>query len=427
MTLDVAALRARFPALSLTVDGRPLVYFDGPGGTQVPATVIEAVARYYRESNANHGGAFETSRRSDALVDEAHAAMADLLGAGSADEIKFGPNMTTLTFHASRSIGALLEPGDEIVVTTLDHEANVSPWRAVAADRGLTVRTVDIRPDDCTLDLASLDAALNERTRLVAFGYASNAMGTVNPVAEIIRRAHAVGAWTYLDAVHWAPHGPIDVAAIDVDFLVCSVYKFFGPHLGVLYGKRQLLERLPAYKVRPAPDKLETGTGAFELQAGALAALDYLADIGRAQGAPATGLTGRRAALVAGMTVIRAAEMDLYARLDRGLREVPGLRLWGIADPARFAERTPTAAVSIEGHHPLAIAEALGREGIATWDGHFYAQALIERLGLDASGGVLRIGLVHYNTAGEIDRLLDALDTIVAGTAGLRTGAAAAG
>lgn len=286
MTLDVAALRARFPALSLTVDGRPLVYFDGPGGTQVPGTVIEAVARYYRESNANHGGAFVTSRRSDAVVDEAHAAMADLLGAGSADEIKFGPNMTTLTFHASRSVGALLEPGDEIVVTTLDHEANVTPWRAVAADRGLIVRTVDIRPDDCTLDLDSLDAALNERTRLVAFGYASNAVGTVNPVAEIVRRAHAVGAWTYLDAVHWAPHGPIDVAALDVDFLVCSVYKFFGPHLGVLYGKRELLERLPAYKVRPAPDKLETGTGAFELHAGAVAALDYLADIGRANGAP---------------------------------------------------------------------------------------------------------------------------------------------
>ena len=236
--LDVAALRSEFPALALEQDGRPLAFFDGPGGTQVPNRVIDAVVDYYRTSNANDGGAFATSERSMAIVADGHLAMADLLNAASAEEVKFGPNMTSLTLHASRSIGASLGPGDEVLVTTLDHEANVGPWRSMAADRGLTVRTVDIVDEDGTLDLEDLGAKLTSRTRLVAVGYASNAIGTVNPVAEIVRMAHEVGALTYVDAVHWAPHGPIDVQELGTDFLACSVYKFFGPHLGVLYGRR---------------------------------------------------------------------------------------------------------------------------------------------------------------------------------------------
>lgn len=421
---DVEALRRQFPALSVEHDGRPFVYFDGPGGTQVPETVIRAVTDYYRTANANHGGPFLTSERSDALVGEAHRAMADLLGASGPDEIKFGANMTTLTFHVSRSIGATLTPGDEIVVSILDHEGNVGPWKALAADRGLVVRTIDIRTDDVSLDLATLDAALGPRTKLVAVGWASNAVGTINPVAEIVRRAHAVGAWTYVDAVHAAPHLPIDVQAIGTDFLACSTYKFFGPHAGVLYGRRELLETLPAYKLRPAHDRFETGTGNFEGLAGVTAAVEYLADVGVRYGGAAAGAT-RRERLVAGMGAIRAYEMELYRRLADGLGGIPGLRLYGIADPARFDERTPTAAFTIEGLTPAEVAAALGRVGIAVWDGDFYATGLIERLGLAESGGVVRVGLTHYNTAAEVDRLLDELETIAARARRASAGASA--
>ncbi|HEY7522242.1 MAG TPA: cysteine desulfurase-like protein [Candidatus Limnocylindrales bacterium] len=414
---DVEALRRRFPALSMTDDdGRPLVLFDGPGGTQVPDTVIEAVSRYYRESNANHGGAFTTSRRSDAIVEEAHVAVADLVGA-DADEVKFGANMTSLTLHVSRSITATMQPGDEIVVTTLDHDANVSPWRLAAADRGIRVRSVDIRDADCTLDLDRLDDALTPRTRLVAFGWASNAVGTINPVAEVVRRAHAVGAWTYVDAVHAAPHLPIDVRAVDTDFLACSVYKFFGPHLGALVGRRELLRRLPAYRVRPATDRFETGTGNFEAAAGTTAAIDYLAGVGQTYGTPEGG--GRRAALRAAMAAIRVYELGLYRRLVDGLEAIPGLRLWGITDRDRFEDRTPTAAFTLDGHAPRAIAEALGRDGIAVWDGDFYATGLIERLGLAGTGGVVRVGLTHYNTAAEVDRLVDAVRTLAGAEAAI--------
>ncbi|HLA17375.1 MAG TPA: cysteine desulfurase-like protein [Candidatus Limnocylindrales bacterium] len=418
MSIDVAALRARFPSLSLAQDGRPFVYFDGPGGTQVPDTVIESVVRYYREMNANHEGAFMTSQRSDEVIAEAHAALADFLGAASPDEIKIGPNMTTLTLHVSRSIGARLEPGDEIVVTSLDHNANIDPWRHMARDRGLLVRTIDARPDDLTLDEASLEAAITSRTRLVAVGYASNAVGTINAVAEIGRRAHDVGAWLYVDAVAWAPHGPIDVRAIDADFLACSTYKFFGPHLGVLYGKADILAGLPTYKLKPASDSFETGTGAYELFGGATEAVDYVAGIGRAAepaaGEAGGGVTGRRAAIVAGMTAIRAYEMDLWARLERGLREIRGLRLWGIGDPSRRDQRVPTAAVTVEGRDPGDLAAALGRAGIATWNGDFYARDLVERLDLADRGGFLRIGIIHYNSAEEVDRLLEELERIVA-------------
>jgi cysteine desulfurase family protein (TIGR01976 family) len=295
---DVEALRRRFPALSLTHDGQPMAFFDGPGGTQVPDTVIDAVTRYYRESNANSGGPFPTSVRSDAITREAHAAAADLFGAAGPEEITFGPNMTSLTFHVSRSLGATMAPGDEVVVTGLDHEANVGPWRSIAADRGLTVRSAAVRLDDVTLDLDDLDRQLGPRTRLVAVGWASNAVGTINPVAEITRRAHAAGALVYVDAVHWAPHGPIDVRQVDADLVVCSAYKFFGPHAGLLYGRQELLDRLPTYKIRPAHHRFETGTMNFEGLAGTLAAIDYIAEVGRRQGGAGVSAS-RREAIVA--------------------------------------------------------------------------------------------------------------------------------
>lgn len=410
----VDSLRRRFPALALEHGGQPIAFLDGPGGTQVPDTVIEAVADYYRTANANSGGAFPTSERSDEISHEAHVAMADLLGASAPDEIAFGANMTSLTFHVSRSILATFADGDELVVTGLDHEANVGPWRAAAADRGIRVRTWEPHLDDCTLHLDDLDPLLNQRTRLVAVGWASNAVGTINPLAAVVERAHAVGAWTYVDAVASVPHVATDVVALGTDFLACSPYKFFGPHAGVLYGRKALLDRIPAYKVRPAHHRFETGTPSFEAQAGTLAAVDYLADAGRAV---EPGAVDRRAALRAAFDVIRAYEMELYRRLADGLDQLPGVRVHGIVDRARFDRRTPTAALTIDGIAPRAVAERLGRDGIATWDGDFYATGLIERLGR-APDGVLRLGLMHYNTAGEVDRVVDALAAIAAGAPG---------
>jgi cysteine desulfurase family protein (TIGR01976 family) len=410
---DVEAVRARFPALQVEHAGRPMVYFDGPGGTQVPESVIDAVATYYRESNANHGGAFETSRRSDEIVNGAHAAIGDLLGVDG-DEITLGPNMTTLTFHVSRSIGAAMKPGDEIIVTGLDHQANVDPWLAVARDHEVVVKTWEPRLDDCTLRLSELQAMVTPRTRLIAVGWASNAVGTINPVAEIADIARRAGAWTYVDAVHAAPHLPLDARAVGADFVACSVYKFFGPHVGALYVRGELEPGLPAYKVRPAPARFETGTGNFEGYAGALAAVEYLADLGSRYGdAPAD--ASRRARIVAGMRAVRAYEIELYRRLAAGLARIPGIRVLGLGldDVER---RTPTAAIVVEGFGPRDVARRLGDEGIAVWDGDFYATGLIERLGL-APDGVVRIGLTHYNTAAEVDRLLEALAAIVGASA----------
>jgi cysteine desulfurase family protein (TIGR01976 family) len=410
-TFDPAVVRPQFPALAAVQDGSPVVFLDGPGGTQVPQRVIDAVVAYYRVANANTHGAFATSVRSDAILREAHAAVADLLGAASPDEVKFGQNMTSLTFALSRSIGRTLRPGDEVVVSRLDHEANRGPWIAAAADAGATVREIDVDPATCTLDLASLDAALSERTRLVAVGYASNAVGTVNPVAEIIRRAHAVGARTFVDAVHYAPHGPLDVVALGTDFLACSAYKFFGPHVGILYGRAELLDTLPAYKVRPAEDRWETGTQNHEGIAGTLAAVEYLAEVGRLFGTAPAG-SGRREQLVAGTRAIEAYERGLSVRTLAGLAMIPGLRVHGLADPARAGERTPTFAVTLAGWTPRGLAEALAGRGIYAWDGDFYAATLIEDLGLAQTGGVVRLGLVHYTTTDEVDRLLATLDEL---------------
>ena len=411
-TFDVDAIRARFPALALEHDGRPMAFFDGPGGTQVPDSVIDAVVRYYRESNANHGGAFPTSERSDAMVEDAHQAIGDLLGV-DADEITLGPNMTTITFHMSRSIAAAMQPGDEIVVTGLDHQANVDPWIAAARDTEVVVRTWEPRLDDCTLRLEDLDAVLNDRTRLVAVGWASNAVGTINPIAEIASRAHAAGAWVYVDAVHAAPHLALDARAAGADFVACSVYKFFGPHVGAVYGRRDILAGLPAYKVRPADHRFETGTQNFEGQAGTVAAVEYLADLGSRYGGAADGAS-RRDRVVAGMRAIRAYELDLYRHLASRLAAIEGVTIHGLTADADMDRRTPTAAISIAGVTPRAAAKRLGQRGIAVWDGDFYATGLIERLGL-APAGVVRIGLTHYNTRAEVDRLADELEAIAAG------------
>ena len=418
--IDLSPLRSQFPALALQDAGRPAVYFDGPGGTQVPQRVIDAMSHYLIHSNANHGGPFRTSRESDAGLVAAHEAMADLLNAPSAREIVFGANTTTLTFAFSRAIGRELAPGDEIVITRLDHDANRAPWLALA-EQGIIVREVDFRPEDCTLDLDDLAASLSPRTRVVAVGYASNLVGTINPIARIAEMAHAAGAWLWVDAVHYAPHGPIDVQALDCDFLVCSPYKFFGPHSGTVWGRRELLERLRAYKVRPAgnqaPDKFETGTQSHEAQAGVLAAVEYLAELGEEFGAHFAdrfpGLSGRRRALKQAMVAIQAYERPLFERFVAGLLAIPGLTFYGIRDYTRFDQRTPTAAFRLAGHTPAAVAEHLARRGVYVWDGNFYAIAGTERLGLEASGGVVRAGLAHYNTAEEVDYCLACLRELV--------------
>ncbi len=418
MPLDPLQIRSRFPALT-----SPAIYFDNPGGTQVPNSVVDRMVDYLVRTNANHEGAFATSRASDAVVDEARMAAADFLNAARPEEIVFGPNMTTLTLGLSRALARELGQGDEIVVTRLDHDANIAPWLLAAEDRGCRLRWVDFDVEDCTLRLDQLEAALGPRTRLVAVGYASNAVGTINPVAAIVQRARAVGALTYVDAVQYAPHGPIDVQALDCDFLVVSAYKFFGPHMGVLYGKHEHLDRLRAYKVRPAPDdppgKFETGTGNFEGMAGVLGALEYLTWVGSTFGAEhaeryAHTFSDRRLALKQALAAIRAYEMELSRRLLDALEPIPGLRIWGLTDRRAVDRRVPTVSFTLEGRHPRRVAEALDQHGINVWDGNYYALAVTERLGLEAAGGMVRVGLTHYNTVAEIDRLGEALRQIVA-------------
>jgi len=411
--LDLKWVRAQFPSLIQTVNGQAAVFLDGPGGTQVPQRVIDAISDYLRHNNANTCGAYATSRNTDAVIAEARSAMADFLHC-DADEIVFGPNMTTLTFAMSRSIGRELGPGDEILLTRLDHDANVSPWLAMAEERGATVRWAEINDADCTLDLADLASKISPKTKLVAVGYASNAVGTINPVREIVRRAHAVGAMVYIDAVHYGPHGLIDVGALECDFLVCSTYKFFGPHMGVLFGKRSHLARLRPYKVRPltdaVPNRWEWGTLNHECIAGIAAAVEYLADVGRRVRPEAK---TRRGAIEVAYEAIHEHEQQLLARAVKGLSQIPGLKIYGISDPSRFQHRCATLAVRIEGHPPLELATKLGDRGFFTWDGNYYALNLTEHLDVEKSGGFLRIGFVHYNTSEEVDRLLAALAHIV--------------
>ena len=409
--LDSEWVRAQFPSLQLRVNGQPAAFLDGPAGTQVPKQVMDAIQSYLLSANANTCGAFETSRRNDAVIDSTRAAMADFFHCDK-DEVVFGQNMTTITFALSRAIGRELQPGDEIVVTTLDHDANVAPWRALE-EKGVIVRQVNIRENDCTLDLDDLQHKITGKTKLVAVGYASNAVGTINPVAEITKLAHEAGALMFIDAVHYAPHGPIDVRALDCDFLVCSPYKFFGPHIGTLYGKREHLLRIRPYKVRPAPDSLpdrwETGTQVQELIAGIGAAVDYIAELGRRCDPVAK---DRRSALLAAYRATRQHEITLLSQLISGLLEIPGLRFFGISDPKRFNERCSTVSVRLANHTPLQAATYLGDRGVFTWDGNYYALNLAERLGVQDRGGFLRIGLVHYNIADEVDRLLYGLQEL---------------
>lgn len=403
--LDLASVRRQFPALGLRVNGDPVVYLDNPAGTQVPQRVIDRTTEYWRTMNANHGGVFATSARSDARIDEVRRAAAAFLHAGSEEEVVFGANMTTLTFAFSRAIARELSPGDEIVVTRLEHDGNVAPWLALQ-DQGIRVRFADIGVPECTLDMRDLERQITARTRLVAMTHASNAVGTIPDLKAAARLAHSVGAWLWVDAVHYGPHGLIDVQAIDCDFLVCSSYKFYGPHLGLLYGRRELLERLRPYKVRPATDELpsrwETGTPNLECLSGLLGAFEYLAEVGGSDRVD-------RPAIEAAMVRIQAHERALGARLIDGLQRIPGIQLHGITDPARVAERVPTVSLTWPPHRPEALARWLAERQIFTWHGDHYATELMRRLGLQDSGGTLRIGVAHYNTASEIDLVLEVL------------------
>ena len=411
--LDLPSIRSQFPSFAETVSGQPVAYLDGPGGTQVPQRVIDAITDYLKHANANTCGAYLTSRRTNEVIASARAAMADFFGC-DADEIVFGFNMTSLTYAMSRAIGRELGPGDEIVVTLLDHDANFSPWQALE-EKGVTIQRVAFRAADCTLDMDDLARKINPRTKVIAAGYASNAVGTINPVNEVVRRAHEVGALAYIDAVHYAPHGPIDVRALDCDFLVCSSYKFFGPHMGVLYGKREHLKRLHPYKVRAntneSPNRWEWGTLNHECIAGITACVDYIADLGRHVN---PSVSSRRAAILAAYEEIVRYERGLCERLLQGLRTMPGVKVYGITDPMRFSERCPTIALRVSGHTPLELATKLGDRGFFTWDGNYYALNVTEQLDVEKDGGFLRIGLFHYNTVEEVDRLLAALREILA-------------
>lgn len=405
MTFPVAAIRARFPAIQAA---STRVFLDNPAGTQVPQQVMEAVADYWLRMNANSGGAFRTSVDSDAMVQGVREKLAAFLNAPRADEIVIGANMTTLNFALSRAIARTLPPGSEIVLTHMDHDANVAPWLRIAEDGGLNVRWIDLRREDGTLDLASLDAALSPRTRIVATVHASNALGTINPVAEIARRAHAAGALHVVDAVQSAPHIALDVQALGCDFLLCSAYKFYGPHQGILWGRYELLADLPAYKVRPAHDeppwRWETGTPAFELIAGLGAALDYLASLGEG--------TTMRARLTSAYDRLGAYERELNEHLLDVLAETPGVHVAGITDRARLHERVPTVIFSLDGFTPAQVAAYLAGEGIYVWDGNYYAVEVMKALGREREG-MVRAGLAHYNTHAEIDRLGAALQRLL--------------
>lgn len=414
MALDLSRIRSQFPSLN-----RPAIFFDNPGGTQIASQSLARINQYLLECNANHEGAFATSQASDAILAEAHQAMADFYHAAGPEEIVFGNNMTTLTLHLSRSISKTWEPGDEIVVTRLDHDANVTPWVLAAEDRGCKINWVDFDLEDGTLNLNSLHKALERRPKFLAVGYASNALGTINPLDQIIPLAHAAGALVYVDAVQYAAHGPIDVQKLDCDFLVSSSYKWFGPHAGILYGKQTLLEELVAYKVRPAsnhlPSKLETGTQNHEGIAGVLGAVEYFEWLGREFGGEyaaelaQAGYTGRGLELKKGLTALRAGELALSQALLAALQAIPGLQIYGLTDPEQLDQRVATFSFRLKGLEPRRVAEKLNEHGIYVWDGNYYALNVTERLGLEDQGGMVRVGAVHYNTLEEVEKLKEAL------------------
>ena len=414
MPFDLAAVRAQFPALAIQDNGRRRIYFDNPAGTQVPATVAQAMSDCLLESNANQGGYFPSSAAADSVVASARTAMADLLNAPSSSEIVFGQNMTTITLHLSRSIGRQFKAGDEIILSRMDHDANVWPWVLLARDLDLEVKWLPFSPDTFEIDLNALDALLTDRTRLVCVGGASNLTGTVNDVTSICAKARAAGALSYIDGVQSVPHVPTDVQEIGCDFLVCSPYKFFGPHQGVLWGRREVLERLEPYKVRPAPAEIpgcfETGTQSHEGFAGIKAAVDYFEWIGTTM----AGETGGRGALRAAMELLFDYEKSLATHLIEGLTAIDGVTVQGISAPDAMDRRVPTVAFTHATAAPAHIAESLAGHNIFVWSGHNYAVEAAKTLGIYESGGAVRVGPVHYNSSGELDELLSVLPEILA-------------
>jgi len=406
---DLNQIRSQFPALASGA-----IFLDNPGGTQMAQQSLKRMTDYLTHTNANHEGAFKTSRESDAIVDASRAAVADFLNARRPEEIVFGQNMTSLTLHMSRSIARTLNAGDEIVVTRLDHDANISPWMLIAEDRGCTLKWVDFDPEDCTWSVDALKAQLTSKTKLVAVGYASNAVGTINPVADAVKAAHEVGALVYIDAVQYAPHGPIDVQTLDCDFLACSAYKFFGPHTGILYSKYELLDKLKAYKVRPAhnepPHKFETGTQSFESIAAVHGALEYFQWLGRQT--MGDGRWTRREELVAAMTAMKEYEKTLSRALIEGLSSIKGVHVWGVTEPTQLDRRVPTVSFTLEGWAPRDVAAELDKHGIYVWDGNYYALAVMDRLGLEDKGGMVRVGAAHYNTLEEVNKLVEVVRTL---------------
>jgi cysteine desulfurase family protein (TIGR01976 family) len=401
-------VRSQFPSLELSVEGRPAIFLDAPGGTQVPTAVTRAVRDYYRKNNSNVGGRFVTSKNTAEIIHKTRSALADFFHANRPEEIVFGQNMTSLTFALSRALAKSWNPGSEIIVTSLDHDANISPWKLAAADRACTVRTWEMHTEDCTLRIEDLRPLISEKTSLIAVTLASNAVGSHVDVSRVVELVSGAGIKVFVDAVHFAPHSRIDVQALGCDFLACSAYKFFGPHIGVLWGKYQWLDELEAYKVRPSPatppEKWETGTQSFESIAGTSGALGYLQETGyKANGSGGIG---------GAMQAIQEYESELSLRFLQGLLELKRVALFGLSNPDEVQHRTPTFAIRIEGLHPDEAAEKLAGRGIFVWSGNFYAADLIDRLGLTDSGGVLRLGFTHYHTIDEVDRTLNALATL---------------
>ena len=414
MTFQIDAVRAQFPALGLTDQGKRRIYLDNPAGTQVPRAVADAVAKCLLETNANLGGFFTTTVAAQAVVDEAHQAMADFLGARTPEEVIIGANMTTLTYHMSRTLGRDFAPGDEIIVTRMDHEGNVSPWLQLAEDRGLTVRFLPFDTSTWQVEEDDLRKLLNDRTKLVALNYASNLTGSINPVKRLVRLAKEAGALTYVDAVQFAPHGLVDVEDIGCDFLACSAYKFFGPHMGILWGRRAVIDALNPYKCRCSsnglPERFELGTPQIELMAGLSAAVRYFEGVGTAAGAAGS----RRDRIAAAFAASIAYEAPLALKLIDGLSAIDGLTIRGITDKARVSQRVPTVSFTIAGIQPETLVRQLNAENIFVWSGHNYAWEIVHQLGIPPDEGVVRIGAAHYNTPAEIDETIAAVQRLVA-------------
>ncbi|MCY2979448.1 MAG: cysteine desulfurase-like protein [Planctomycetota bacterium] len=410
-TFNVERVRSQFPSLSRMLDGKQAIYFDGPAGSQVPRSVVDRISDCMLHHNANRSGRFITSREVDEIMNHCHQVFCDFVGAVSPESIAFGPNMTSLTLQFSRALSKEWRPGDRILVSSLDHDANFTPWVLAAKDVGAEVKVIRIRTSDATLDLASLDELLNERTRLVAVTAASNAVGSLTPIREIAKRVHSVGAELFVDAVHMAPHKSMDVADWDCDYLVCSAYKFFGPHIGVLYGRKDRMQSLIPYKLRPAPDSLPgrwmTGTQNHACIAGAAAAVDYMASLSPI---PADH-QNRRERLIDAMSIISYYETELISKLIEGLLSIPRFKVFGITDPNRMSERAPTVSFQVAGATSIEVAQRLGDQGVFAWHGNYYALPLTESLGTEPAG-MVRLGCMHYNTLEEVERTLDLLRTM---------------